>query len=68
MQTQEDYIGMAEMKEDRTVVLFLRAEGPNGQVGHSELLYTPSQAKYEEILKHVGPLKPGERKPVRPWN
>ena len=29
--------------------------------------YPPGHPRYEEILRHVGPIKPGEEKPVRPW-
>jgi hypothetical protein len=61
-----DSIGMAEISEDGTLVLTLRAAG-NGAVGDARIVYTKSDPRYDEVKKHVGPLKPGEQKPVRPF-
>jgi hypothetical protein len=59
-------IGTAHMLDDGTVVLDLRAEG-GGAVGHGRLTYPPSHPQYAEILRHLGGLAPGEKKPVAPW-
>ncbi|GGF22694.1 hypothetical protein GCM10011611_30950 [Aliidongia dinghuensis] len=67
MDTVRDSIGEARMLEDGTIVLWLRAEGPNGQVGDGFLRYELSDPKYAEIKKHIGDIKPGESKPVPPW-
>jgi hypothetical protein len=60
-------IGSAKMKDDGTIVLQLRAEGPGGMIGDSLVVYKPDDPKYGEILEHLGGLEPGEEKPVPPW-
>ena len=60
-------IGSAKMKEDGTLVLMLRAEGPGGTIGDAMIVYKPDDPKYQETLEHIGGLKPGEEKPVPPW-
>jgi hypothetical protein len=59
-------IGSATMTADGTIVLDLRAESP-GAHGDARLVYPRSHPEYEKILAHLGGLKPGEQKPVRPW-
>ena len=69
-QTAEDAaasIGVASMESDGTIVLRLRATG-NGMIGEGQLRYPPTDPQYNDILKHVGPLRPGEFRPVRPWD
>lgn len=61
------YIGQAWMEADGTIRMNLRAEGPSGIVGHSLLEYAPSHPEYDEILKHLGPMKPGETRAVPAW-
>jgi hypothetical protein len=61
-------IGQATMGEDGTITLDLRAEDSKGSVGDARLVYPPTHPKYQEILKHVGAIKPGETKPVSPWD
>ena len=65
--SQNSHIGSATMKEDGTILLQLRAEGPGGVLGDALLTYTPGHPDYEKILEHVGGLRPGEEKPVPPW-
>lgn len=60
-------IGVCWMEADGTIKMRLRAEGPGGIVGHAMLEYPPDHPEYQEILEHVGPIKPGERKAVQPW-
>jgi hypothetical protein len=62
-----DYIGRARMLDDGTLELFLVAHGPDGIIGHSWPVYRPGDPQYEDILAHVGPIKPGEERPVRAW-
>lgn len=62
----QDSIGSATMKDDGTIVLQLRAEG-HGAIGDALLFYPPNHPRYNYILKHIGPIKPGENKPVPPW-
>ena len=64
---QTQSIGTATMRQDRTIVLDLIARGP-GMLGDARLTYSPSDPDYEDILRHLGGLRPGEVKPVQPWN
>ena len=61
-----DSIGVAEMKEDGTIVLRLRGRS-NGITGDATLVYPPTHQDYLSILAHIGNLAPGDVKPVRPW-
>ena len=63
----EESIGVATMEADGTIVLRLIARGPGGLRGEGVLRYPVDRPKYQEILDHVGPLKPGELRPVAPW-
>ena len=60
-------IGVAKILNDGTLVLQLRAETAGGTTGEALLSYPPSHPEYEAILKHVGPLRPGESTAVPPW-
>jgi len=60
-------IGVATMGPDGTIMLRLRATGPGGMVGEGLLTYPPGDPKYAEILRHLGGMRPGETKSVRPW-
>ncbi len=57
---------MAEMAPDGTITLTLRAVG-GAMIGDGRLVYPPKHPQYDEIKKHVGPMKPGEQKPVKPF-
>jgi hypothetical protein len=36
-------------------------------VGTGQLVYPRSHPQHARILAHIGPIKPGEDKPVPPW-
>jgi hypothetical protein len=55
------------MKPDGTIVLRLRSSDDAGRVAEGLISYPPGDPRYEEVLKHLGGLKPGEDKPVLPW-
>jgi hypothetical protein len=59
-------IGAATMAKDGTITLRLRAEGP-GMTGDGTLIYKPGDARYGEVKRHIGGIKPGQTKPVPPW-
>ncbi|MEJ7733152.1 MAG: hypothetical protein WKG00_28645 [Polyangiaceae bacterium] len=61
-----DSIGVATMDPDGTIVLQLRAES-QGAVGDAQLRYPRSHKDYQDVLSHLGGLKPGDSKPVPPW-
>ena len=60
-------VGTATMREDGTIVLDLRAESPQGDIGPALFEYAPSDPDYQSVLAHLGGLKPGESKLVPPW-
>lgn len=60
-------IGSASMDQNRIIYLQLRAEGPDGALGDAMFTYKPDDPRYQEIIKHVGGLEPGQSKPVPPW-
>ena len=62
-----DSIGVATMDPDGTILLQLRAEGPDGVLGDALIRYPPSHKDYKDVLTHLGGLKPGQSKPVPPW-
>ena len=65
--TDQHPIGMASMDEDGTIHLDLRAEGEAGEHGLALFSYAPSDPDYAMVLRHLGGLKPGEKKLVPPW-
>ena len=62
-----DSIGVATMTPDGTISLRLRAESAGGAIGEGVLTYKRGNPQYDEVLRHIGGLKPGETKPVPPW-
>jgi hypothetical protein len=60
-------IGMATMSADGAIILDLRAEGPGGLTGDARFVYPRGHKDYQEILRHLGGLRPGQTKPVPPW-
>jgi hypothetical protein len=47
-------IGMAEFKDDGSIVLDLRAEGEGGAIGHALLTVRPGEAAYHALSAHMG--------------
>jgi hypothetical protein len=63
----DDPIGVATMKDDRTIILRLRARSPYGMAGEGQLVYPPTHPDYQKIFSHIGPIRPGQTVPVKPW-
>lgn len=61
-------IGVATMDASETLFLQLRAESEDGAVGDAMLVYKKGDPEYQEVLAHVGPIRPGETVSVRPWS
>jgi len=59
-------IGEATMEADGTIVLRLRATGPDA-LGEAFLRYSPNDPQYKSILDHLPGLKPGDQVPVPPF-
>jgi hypothetical protein len=55
------------MLPDGSIVLRLRAAGTGGVAGEGRIVYSPSDPHYQEVLRHLGGLRPGETKSVPPW-
>ncbi|MDZ4832749.1 MAG: hypothetical protein SGJ27_02995 [Candidatus Melainabacteria bacterium] len=64
---EEEYIGECIIEEDGTLILRMRAVGPRGMIGSGTMTYRTDHPNYAEVLQHIGPIKPGENKPVRPF-
>lgn len=58
-------IGEARMLADRTIELELSDEGARDSVGAGTFRYPAAHPQYDEILAHVGPMQPGQRRSVR---
>ena len=63
----DDVIGVATQEADGTILLQLRAEGPDGAIGDGLLRYPPADKDYAMIARHVGPILKGGSVPVRPF-
>ena len=63
-----DAVGVASREADGSIVLTLRAEGPDGLIGDARFRYTPDDSNYGLIARHVGPIPPGGTVPVRPFD
>jgi hypothetical protein len=60
------YFGTAAMLDDGTVALHLRLTSDVKSVNDT-LIYKVSDRAYDNVLRHLGGLRPGERKEFRPW-
>ncbi|MFO0561262.1 MAG: hypothetical protein U0269_24805 [Polyangiales bacterium] len=61
----EPTIGEARMLADGTLVLDLESSDLRDSIGAGSFRYPTVHPQYEEILAHVGPMQPGQRRPVR---
>lgn len=64
---EQPSIGSVTMEADGTLVLQLRATDGTS-MGDALLRYPPDHPHYKEILDHVSPIRPGETKPVAPFD
>ncbi len=61
-------IGEARMLSDGELLLQLYAIDPEtGAKGHTQLRFSPPHPQYDDIVEHLGGLRPGEQKLVPPW-
>jgi hypothetical protein len=61
------FIGMASMSEDGTVTLRLTMTS-DGMPADAIITYKPGEPWYDEVLRHIGGLEPGQIKTVPFWN
>jgi hypothetical protein len=64
---KECIAGSATMQDDRSIILMLRAEGPDGSVGDATFEYRPDDHEYDEVLSQLGSIEPGQDKFVPCW-
>jgi hypothetical protein len=60
------YVGTAAMLDDGTISLHLRLTS-DGRPVDDTLTYKVSDHAYDDVLRHLGGLRPGETKAFRPW-
>jgi len=60
------YAGTAAMQDDGTLTLHLRLTS-DGRAVDDTLVYKVSDHAYDNVLRHLGGLRPGETKQFRPW-
>jgi hypothetical protein len=61
-------IGVATMETNGDIVLQLRAPmGDTGTIGEGYFRYRPGADGYDDVLRHLGGMQPGESKSVPPW-
>ncbi len=65
--SEDEFVGTASMGPDNSIILDIASKQENGAIAHGHFVYPPGHPRYREILEHVGSIKPGETKPVRPW-
>ena len=62
-----EYIGQARMAADGTLTLDLESVECDGSRAMGQVVYAPGHRQYAEILAHIGEIRTGETRPVRPW-
>lgn len=62
---REPSIGEARMLADGTLELELTGDDLRDSTGAGTFRYPAVHPQYESILAHVGPIRPGQRRPVR---
>jgi hypothetical protein len=60
------YVGTADMQDDGTISLHLRLTS-DGKAVNDTLVYKVSDRAYDNVLRHLRGLRPGETKEFRPW-
>lgn len=60
------YTGTAIMQDDGTLTLHLRLTS-DGKIVSDTVVYKVSDRAYDNVLRHLGGLSPGEKKQFRPW-
>ena len=60
------YAGTASMLDDGTLSLHLRVAS-DGKAVNDTLVYKVSDRAYDNVLRHIGGLNPGETKEFRQW-
>ena len=59
-------VGVATMLENGTILIGIRGPAVDGPL-QAVLMIEPGDTNYQQIIDHVGGLKPGETKSIPPW-
>ncbi len=59
-------VGVATMLENGTILIGVRGPAPDSPL-QAVLMIEPGDTNYQQIIDHVGGLKPGETKSIPPW-
>jgi hypothetical protein len=49
----DDQLGSARLRDDQSIELDLRAEGPGGAIGHAVLTIAPHEQTYQALRRHL---------------
>jgi hypothetical protein len=60
------YAGTATMQEDGSLTLHLR-QTEDGKTIDDTLIYKTTDRGFDDVLRHLGGLGPGDTKNFRPW-
>ena len=66
-QPMPEYIGQAQMAADGTLTLDLESVECDGSRAMGRIVVQPTDPRYRGYLDHIGEIRPGETRPVRPW-
>lgn len=64
---KQDSVGVATMDQTGVIRLQLRSID-HGMIAEALKIVRPDDADYESLVKHLGGLKPGESKPIPPFD
>lgn len=59
-------VGVATMLENGTILIGIRGPAVDGPL-QAVLMIEPGDTNYQQIIDHVGGLKPGQTKSIPPW-
>ena len=66
---EEPYFhGVATLEAGGKICLQLLTKEPGQPAAHGFFCYKPGDKKYDDIRKHVGPIKEGEEKVIEPFD
>jgi hypothetical protein len=60
------YAGTAVMQDDGTLTLRLRLTS-DGQAVSDTIIYKVGDRAYDDVLRHLGGMSPGDTRQFRPW-
>lgn len=60
------FTGTATMQDDRSLVLHLRLTSDGKEINDT-FTYKTTDRGYDDVLRHLGGLRPGDTKSFNPW-